>query len=242
MKYKKCKKCYNPLMNKWLDSTIQAYLDYFGQTTRPVVWDVGSRDGDDGVELARRIYPGHPDRFWKRATVVCVEPNPPQAQLIRQTYPEVKVLPLAVSDYRGTSEFVRVVSESKGAVGMSSLDVAHQDTKGTDPKEVITVRVERLDRLVRPDALIDVMKVDCEGYSWEVLHGAGKRLQNIKVLHVETEHPEFSAWSHEGHKNNEQVAAFMESQGFMLYATEYEYGGIQDQVWVNASLAEPRSA
>lgn len=218
-------------MNKWLTSTVDAYNKYFGKTISPVVWDVGSRDGDDGVELAQRIYSGK--NFWADARVTCVEPNPPQAQLIREKYPQVKVLEFAASDYQGETEFVRVISDSKDAVGMSSMDVEHQDTKGTGPKEIIKVRVERLDSVLGSDDLIDIMKIDCEGYSWEVLHGLGDRLKNIKALHVETEHPEFSGWSHAGHKNNEQVATFMISQGFKLVAKEYEWGGIQDQIWVN---------
>lgn len=222
-------------MNKWLTSTVDTYIKHFGLSKHPVVWDVGSRDGDDGVELAERIGSG------TESTVVCVEPNPPQAELIRQTYPQVTVHGVAVSDYEGKSTFVRVISDSKDAVGMSSLDVANQHTKGKGPKEVITVRVTRLDKLIAPKQIIEIMKVDCEGYSWEVLHGLGDRLQNIKVLHVETEHPEFSNWSHEGHKNNEQVQEFMESKGFKLVATEYEWDGIQDQVYINPKLLPVRS-
>lgn len=213
-------------MNEHLALIVDAYKEHFGDHRPVVVWDVGSRDGDDGVALAEALGGG---------VVVCVEPNPPQAQLIREKHPKVVVHEVAVSDYEGESEFVRVVSDSKDAVGMSSLDVANQDTKGLDPKEVIKVQVKRLDSLL-PEGTVDVMKIDCEGYSWEVLHGLGKRLKDIKVLHVETEHPEFSDWSHPGHKNNEQVMAFMRAKGFDLYATDYEWGGIQDQIWVNASL------
>ena len=219
-------------MNKWLTSTVEAYKETFGYTDHPIVWDVGSRDGDDGVELAERIFSGNADVGLANSYVVCVEPNPPQAQLIRETFPQVTVHEVAVSDWEGTSDFVRVVSDNVDAVGMSSLDVAHQETKGHWAKEIITVKVTRLDSLM-PTSPVDIMKIDCEGYSWEVLHGMGEKLHNVRVFHIETEHPEFSAWSHEGHKNNEQVMAFMESKGFVLYKTEYEWGGIQDQVWVN---------
>ena len=222
-------------MNKWLTSTVEAYKTTFGYTDRPVVWDVGSRDGDDGVELACRIFSGNEDVGLANSYVVCVEPNPPQAQVIREKYPSVVVYETAVSDYEGKSQFVRVISDNKDAVGMSSLDVEHQDTKGKGPKDIIEVVVTRLETIM-PDGLIDVMKIDCEGYSWEVLHGMGDKIHNVKVFHVETEHPEFSGWSHKGHHNNEQVAYFMRSKGFELYATEYEWGGIQDQVWVNKNI------
>lgn len=48
-------------MNKWLTSTVEAYKETFGYTDHPIVWDVGSRDGDDGVELAERIFSGNAD-------------------------------------------------------------------------------------------------------------------------------------------------------------------------------------
>jgi FkbM family methyltransferase len=219
-------------MNRWLTSTVEAYKLNFGYTDHPIVWDVGS---SDGVELAERIFTGNADVALQNSFVVCVEPNPPQARLIRETFPQVTVHEVAVSDWEGTSDFVRVVSDNMDAVGMSSLDVAHQETKGHWAKEIITVKVTRLDSLM-PTSPVDIMKIDCEGYSWEVLHGMGEKLHNVRVFHIETEHPEFSGWSHKGHKNNEQVMAFMESKGFLLYKTEYEWGGIQDQVWVNKNI------
>lgn len=217
-------------MNKWLNSTVNAYIEWFGLSDAPVVWDVGSRDGMDGVEIAERIGTG-----LRGSSVTCVEPNPPQAQHIRETYPQVRVIEAAVSDWEGESEFVCVVSDNPDAVGMSSLDVAHSETKGHWEKRIVTVKVVRLETIL-PDGIIDIMKIDCEGYSWEVLHGMGDKLHNVRVYHIETEHPEFSAWSHEGHKNNEEVADFMRVQGFDLVTTEYEWGGIQDQVYVNTAF------
>ena len=226
-------------MNKWLTKTVEAYIDHFGTTQTPVIWDVGSRDGRDATELAERV---QTDGNALRAEITCIEPNPPQAQLIRETFPQVTVHEVAVSDWEGTSDFVRVVSDNMDAVGMSSLDVAHQETKGTGPKEVITVRVCRLETLLTTP-VVDIMKIDCEGYSWEVLHGMGEKIHNVKVFHIETEHPEFSGWSHKGHHNNEQVMDFMLAKGFELYATEYEWGGIQDQIYINPNIHKtPRTS
>ena len=70
-------------LNTWLDPVVQNYVHYFGSTPKPVVWEVGSRDGRDGVELAKRIYDGNLDWFWSNARVVCLEPNPMQAEIIR---------------------------------------------------------------------------------------------------------------------------------------------------------------
>lgn len=35
-------------MNKWLTSAIKAYTDIYGLTNKPVIYEVGSRDGNDG--------------------------------------------------------------------------------------------------------------------------------------------------------------------------------------------------
>ena len=53
-----------------------------------------------------------------------------------------------------------------------------------------------------------------------------------KVFHLETEqgngdHPVTN-------KTSRQVFNFMRDNGFLCYALEYEWGGIEDQVWVNA--------
>lgn len=63
----------NYRINTWLNPVIQNYEHYFGKTDYPVVWEIGSRDGRDGVELAERIYSGHKDWFWSNARVVCLD-------------------------------------------------------------------------------------------------------------------------------------------------------------------------
>ena len=115
-------------MNKWLESTILAYIVHFSATFRPVVWEVGSRDGHDGVELAQRIYAGK--NFWEDAKVVCIEPNPPQAKIIRNNYPQAEVFEVAASDRGGKQRFM-VYDGDEGAVGSSSLDLGwKQDLPG----------------------------------------------------------------------------------------------------------------
>ena len=79
-------------MNHWLDPLIKNYKNYFGTVKKPVVWEVGSRDGRDAVEIATRIYDGHEDWFWSYARIVALEPNPDQAKIIEREFPEVEVI------------------------------------------------------------------------------------------------------------------------------------------------------
>lgn len=206
-------------LNTWLDPLIQNYLSYFGATERPVVWEVGSRDGKDGAEIATRIYSGNPDWFWSRARVVCLEPNPEQAKIIEKNYPEIEVMKVAASNQKGTAPFI-VYGGDEGAVGSSSLNLRwkEDDLEG----HIITVDIDRLDNLIG-DEKIDIMKIDTEGHSMEVLEGLGEKLNQIKCFHVETE-----KWT----DSNIKVRAFMMSHGYLLVDDTEQYGGMPDQVWV----------
>lgn len=207
--------------NTWLDPAIHNFIHYFGERDKPVVWEIGSRDGRDGVELAKRIYSGRPEWFWTNATVVCFEPNPMQADIIRVEYPEAIVHEIAASNQTGVAQFM-VYEGDEGAVGSSSLRL---DWKENDlPGHIISVNTVRLEQMIGTEN-IDIMKIDCEGHSPEVLEGLGDKLQQISLLHIETE-----KWT----DSNIKVKAYMMSHGFQLVDESEQYGGMPDQVWVRA--------
>jgi FkbM family methyltransferase len=203
----------------WLGPAVKNYLFYFGSTPKPVIWEVGSRDGRDAVDLARRIYDGSADWFWDNARIVALEPNPVQAEIIRVEYPEIEVLPVAVSDVKGSAPFV-VYEGDEGAVGSSSLRLDWKE--GAHPEHRIKVKTDKLDNLVG-DTPIDIMKIDVEGHSVEALYGFEQRLKQVKVFHIETE-----KWT----DSNIRVKAFMMGHGFMLVDETEQYSGMPDQVWV----------
>lgn len=207
-------------INTWLNPIIQNYEHYFGKTDYPVVWEVGSRDGRDGVELAERIYSGHEDWFWTNAKIVCLEPNPVQADIIRAEYPEIEVIEKAASNAVGTAPFV-VYEGDEGAVGSSSLRLDWKE--GDHPQHRIVVETELLENLIPEDEEIDIMKIDCEGHSVEVLNGLGKRLRNVKAYHIETE-----KWT----DSNIKVKPIMQNAGYILVDETEQYGGMPDQVWI----------
>lgn len=206
-------------INTWLNPVIQNYENYFGKTKNPVVWEIGSRDGKDGVELAKRIYDGNPDWFWTHASVVAFEPNPMQADIIKAEYPEIEVHQIAASDSKGSAPFI-VYEGDEGAVGCSSLNLRWKEDDL--PGYQIVVETDRLDNLVG-DQQIDIMKIDVEGHSYEVLQGLGDKLKNVRVYHVETE-----KWT----DSNIRIKAFMMGHGFTLVDETEQYGGMPDQVWV----------
>ena len=63
---------------------------------------------------------------------------------------------------------------------------------------------------------IDILKLDVEGCSYEVLKGFGEVLKTVKIMHIETEDVDKSASRpfFEGQVLDPQVADYLKSQGF----------------------------
>ncbi len=217
------------VLNKWLDSSVAAYVDAFGLTDNPVIYEVGSRDGNDGVELAQRIYNGHD--LWKDAEIVLFECNPPSIEAIAKNYPKATIITAAISDKpKQTVEFMQIHGD-KNMVGSSTMNMARNDSW---IKETTTIRVDtqRLDNIIKDlkhqNTEIDIMKIDIEGFTYEALLSLGDYLRNVKVFHLETE-PEGFARKY----TNLDVALFMQERGYICKALEHEWGdSIQDQVWL----------
>lgn len=206
-------------LNTWLNPVIQAYERFFGKTDRPVIWEVGSRDGNDAVELARRIYSSDKKWFWNYAEITALECNPDQVKIIKKNWPEIEVIEIAASNQKGSAPFM-VYEGDEGAVGSSSLNLRwkEDDLHGHE----IVVNTDRLDNLIG-DQKIDIMKIDVEGFSLEVIEGLGDKIKQVKVFHIETE-----KWT----ESNIKMKPIMINHGFTLVDETEQYGGMPDQVWV----------
>lgn len=213
-------------MNKWLNSTVETYIEHFGMVEMPTVYEVGSRDGKDGHELAQRI--GGGTQF---DSIVLFECNPPQIEVIKQNYPGATLIPYAISDISGqTVEFLQIHGD-KNMVGSSTMNTKRNDSWIRETS-IIKVPTRRLDDVIKElghqDTQIDIMKIDIEGYTYEALESLGKYLRNVRVFHLETE-IEGVARS----KTNLDIALFMQERGYLCTALENEWGEhIQDQVWL----------
>lgn len=210
---------------------IPMYRHFFGETA-DVVFDVGSRDGDDAEFFREKL-----GARW----VYTIEANPKAAAATRARYPNFHTIETAVSDYTGTTSFLQINSPDKNFVGTSSIDVtkAERERIFDGMTTVIEVPVIRMDELLKrldlDDVLIDIMKIDVETYTYETLIGLGDSIRDVKMMHLETE----LQYPREGHRNNLQVAEYMRSCGFWLLEVSYEWGwNIQDQLWINLALAE----
>lgn len=213
-------------MNKWLNSTVDTYIKHFGFTENPVVYEVGSRDGNDGVELSQRIFRG--EDLWADASIVLFECNPPHIEKIRTSYPKATLITEAVSNKAGEVDFLQIEGD-EDYMGSSSMDLGRKNYSWVDKTNTIKVKTRRLDDVIKElgHKEIDIMKIDIEGYSWEALQSLGKYLNIVKVFHIETEIKGVAR-----NKTNVDIALFMQEKGYICTATENEWGeSIQDQVW-----------
>ena len=202
-------------MNEWLTPIVDAYVQKYGTVDIPNVWEVGSRDGIDGYEIAERIAQNP-----NKVQVTCIEPNPEQMAILKESYPQATTYQLAVSDKPAKKVPFTVYEGEIGMVGSSSLQHDWKDIN-TTPFHMIDVRVVRLDSLIK-DEEIDVMKIDVEGYSPQALRGMGKKLRQVKVYHIESETESgTTAW----------IKEYMAENGYELFDEREQYDGMPDLVF-----------
>ena len=218
--------------NLWLDPVVSAYRKYFRNDDAEIIFDVGTRDGDDAEFLREKLNAQY---------VYAIDANPVAVQYTQDAYPGFTVVETAITDFDGEIQFFQNLSEDKNVAGTSSIDYSTEGREelvlGTARR--IKARATRLDSLLEEldllDKEIDVMKIDLETYSYEALIGLGRRIFDVKIFHLETERQ----IDRETHKNNSEVAKFMRQNGFWLCDVSYEWGhNIQDQVWINKRLAK----
>jgi len=211
-------------MNKWLNSPVKTYLKQFGTKKDPIIYEVGSRDGHDGVELAYRISEGQVD--FKN--IVLFECNPPQIEVVTNNYPQATLITDAISNKKGTVEFLQIHGD-KNFVGSSSMDLNRVNYPWVKKTSTIQVKTRRLDSVIEElgHTEIDIMKIDIEGYTYEALESLGKFFGIVKVFHLETEIEGVAR-----DKTNLDIVLYMQEKGYICTALEHEWGDkIQDQTY-----------
>jgi FkbM family methyltransferase len=207
--------------NIWLQPAVETYKQYFGGTAETII-DVGTRDGDDAEFLRQQLGGKY---------IYAIDANPIAVEATMNRYPEFEVFETAISNYNGTTSFVQIVSDRIDEAGSSSIE-NYSFFEGAT-YNTIDVNVIRMDKFIEEfvsQDIIDFIKVDIEGYTYEFLEGLGKEINKVKMLHLETE----TFDRQESHKNNNEVLNFMTNAGFLLAGVTYEWGPrIQDQVWIN---------
>jgi FkbM family methyltransferase len=184
--------------------------------------EIGSRDGHDTKHVAD---------YWNLNPEDCyiIEAYPALCDRIKEMYPQFNTFSFAASNQIGRVEFNAVpLTEYDHNVGISSiLECVAYDV----PSDKISVETNTISNFLDYLGLegIDLIKIDVEGFTQEVLHGFEDKLQNIKAIQVETEKSEM--WK--GQKIHNDIVEFMESKGFTLLSKYDAWGNQYDCLFIN---------
>jgi len=203
---------------------VEIYRNYIGTSAKTIL-DIGSRDANDANYLSQELF---------SKNIYTFEANSKCLSLIKENYPKFNNIYGAVSNYDGTAMFNRVDSSDWDAVGTSSLR-DRTDSWYEGKSEKVSVPVKRMDTLIVKHNIplpIDLVKIDTEGCSFEVIEGFGDTISNVNVLHVENE--TYSYWKDQ--KLSNDVSELLLSKNFSLIDSRKFGDNSIDQVWINDNL------
>jgi len=102
--------------------------------------------------------------------------------------------------------------------------------------EPITVDSERLDELMARKNIesIDLLKIDVEGNSYEVIKGFGERIKDVKCIHIENEHAQ--VWKNQ--RVFSDVEKILIENNFILVSIKIGWPQT-DSVWIQKDLYNP---
>jgi len=201
------------------------YIEKFNSQPASIL-EIGSRDGNDAEDLRRYSQLAPKD-------VYVVEPHPQSYRNIINQYPEFHVYELAISNKPGVVDFNAIpqYEYTPAQVGTSSLLRRNERLMGNIPPtwvKVLAVKGSTLLQLIDRFE-IDLIKIDVEGFTYEVLESFGDDIRLLKALHLEVEILPLTLW--EGQKHYDEVRRHMFYYGF----EEKYYDG---KYWPLASTGE----
>jgi len=167
------------------------------------VLDVGANKGQFAMFARRR---------WPVARLICFEPLPgPRRKLSRLLGNRAELHAIALGDEDGEAEMHLASREDSSS--LLALGDAQKRLFSMNEERVLTVPVCRLDDIVRPGDLVrpTLLKIDVQGFEFEVLKGAVGLLDAVDEVYVECSFVELYV----GQRLAADVAEFL--QGFGLF-------------------------
>lgn len=123
---------------------------------------------------------------WPGAHLICFEPLPgPRRRLQTLLHESAEVHPVALGSHAGSAE-IHVASRADSS-SMLPLGEAQKRLFSMEEQQVLSVPVERLDSVVGAGdvARPALLKIDVQGFEFEVLRGATGLLRSIDTVYVE---------------------------------------------------------
>lgn len=188
-----------------LDQLTKSLKEYFHPNT---FMEIGSRDGHDSKYVCD---------YWGINDCYIIEAHPNCYDNIKKQYINFNIFNFAASNKNGNSKFNALKNADNDIVGMSSL-LDHNAY--FHDKDIIDIETKRMDTFLNEINVIpDLIKIDVEGFGYQVLESFGEKIEEIKAIQIETE--QVQAWV--GQILHPDILEFMESKGFELIESEREW-------------------
>lgn len=181
--------------------------------------EVGSMDGKDSLFFKETF----PD-----AEVYAIEGLPENCEIIKKIKC-INSIQAVISSQDGNIKFYK-----KDINGLHGI----YDRGSRYGTQVIDMPCFTLKRILKENGInkIDIMKIDVEGATFDVLKGMEDRLDEVKIMHIETESYPFF----EGQKLHKDVEELLLNKGFELVQMSQvkinENGFQHDSVWAASRL------
>jgi FkbM family methyltransferase len=185
-----------------------------------VVVEAGSRDGHDAKVIG--------DMF-KAGRVIILEASPYCYKEIVKTYPDFESHNIAIvgPDQDKLVDFWQVnPNHGDDLLGSSSTLYKPMYEKIATKIKVPAMTMDEVVASLNIDA-IEVMKIDVEGATYELLQGFSK-IRIAKILHLESEHQEF--WS--GQHLYEDTKVLLEKMGYEQVFWARVWDNQSDSIWI----------
>ena len=220
------------VQNKEFASNIQVREDLIQLTdsikpyfTPRSFMEVGSKDGKDTKYICDYWGIGPKDAVIVEANKYCYQ----DIEKDMKDTPYAKLVFGAASNYNGEVEFNCVISSDSELVGVSSIK---KSTVINNLKyEQVKVPCFKLDKLIKENS-IDLIKIDVEGHSYEVLEGMGDAIKSVKAIQVETE----LVSNFDNQKLDNEVDQYLISAGFELVSKKPCWESQFDCLYINKNI------
>ena len=189
---------------------------YFVDKEIKNVMEIGSLNGNDSL-LFKNHYPD--------ANVFCIEGLPDNFNQYLKDLTNITPINAVIADYDGTIQY-----HYKNINGIHGILDRGQEY-GSKVLELQCYTIKTICENYNIDS-IDLVKIDVEGATYEILNSMGNMLKTIKIMHIETEsYPFFK-----NQKLHDVVSDYLTKKGFTMVdmtSTMIANGYQHDSVWVN---------
>lgn len=215
-----------------MEQYYKAYLDHFKKPAINAL-EIGSRDGLH-ADIMRKLA-----SIEDPSKVFIVEPHPSSYRKIITNFPEFRTFELAISNIQGVLSFNAIPDTlfEPHIVGTSSLlstntEFIEQYWGAPHPINWIKVLaingITLLQLMDQPE--IDLVKIDVEGFTWEVLLSFGDHIRSLKSLHIEVELA--TVWKNQHLYSEVQHLLRFYNFKELYYIPLYLMGNQGDAVWM----------